>query len=230
MSAPNREIESWAPQMGEHALFLHLLLHEVNLKQKALDLFHKWQNYVCTGYPGGVEEATRLIRELKEFKTTILKRLQAGEWLGAVYPQFVDHILRELLYFEGKLRGERLSPAEEVSFWNRINSEHAGFASHLLDPSEVTLVDKADATSKQIRDLPASDDIASVVMAIEAGVDLTNFNIESYRGVLENKVKSIIHPTLLRHVIREGQIEKNVLGNIIGQQAEQLIAPDICRH
>lgn len=225
MSNLDREIDLWAPQMGEHALFLHLLLHDLSLKQKALDLFHKWQLYICQGKPGGAQKALSLIDELSAFKLNILSRLNNGEWIGAVYPQFVDHIHRELLYFRNKLLGIKMSPADEVQFWNTINSEHAGFASHLLDPTEEELVDKADATMKKIRDLP----VASIVMAIEAGIDLLNFNIEAYNATLANQIKSIIHPTLLRHVIREGQIGNNVLAKFANSSQLEVVVPDICK-
>ena len=228
-SEVEKEIDQWAPQMGEHALFLHLLLHEPLLKQKALELFHKWQLYVCQQGRRNVETARRLVDELEEYKTVILDRLLAGEWLGAVYPQFVDHIRRELIYFKNKLNGIKLTPEEEVQFWNTINSEHAGFASHLLDPTEEELVDKADATMKKIRQLPVSNQIAVIVMAIEAGVELTAFNIESYNAVISNQIKSIIHPTLLKHVIREGQMGENVLSKLVNRPKIGLIDPDICK-
>ena len=205
-----KEIESWAPQMGEHALFLHLLLHEPTLKQRGLDLFNQWQDYVCRREFHDLQVLSDLIYSLKLYKSEILQRLLAGEWLGAVYPQFVDHILRELIYFENRMNGKYLNYAEEVLFWNTINSEHAGFASHLLDPSEVVLTDKADETSKKIRAQPASADIASIVMAIEAGANLLEFNKEAYQAVLNGQLKSVIHPTLLRHVIREGELGNNI--------------------
>lgn len=228
MSNNSNEIASWAPQMGEHALFLYLLLHNKELEQRALDLYHKWQNYVCSGTPGGVQQALEMLNELITFKTEILDRLNKGEWLGAAFPQFVEHVRLEALYFRDKLTGVQFTVEEEVAFWNRINSEHAGFAAHYLDPTEVDLVDKADATMKQIKALPINNTEAAVVMALEAGTNLTNFNLESYNGALANKIKSVIHPTLLRHVIREGQIEDNVLGSLIGQPTQQLIVPDIC--
>ncbi len=223
-----QEIESWAPQMGEHALFLHLLLHDSELKQCGLDLFYEWQNYVCSRKFDDLQMLSNLLYALKEYKVTILNRLAAGEWLGAVYPQFVDHILRELIYFENKVNGVGLSPAEEVKFWNTINSEHAGFASHLLDPSEVVLTDKADSTSKKIRAQPATDDISVIVMAIESGSKLLEFNLESYQAILNKQLKSIIHPTLLKHVIREGQMGNNILNQFVGGQQQALVTPDIC--
>lgn len=229
MADLQREIELWAPQMGEHALFLHLLLHDPALKQRGLEIFHRWQLYICQNVFNDVQRVLELVNELEAYKTEVLNRLLNGEWIGATYPQFVDHILRELRYFKNRLLGAPLAPEQEVKFWNTINSEHAGFASHLLDPTEEASVDKADATMKEIRNLPSLGDEASIIMAIEAGINLTNFNIESYGGILNNKVRSVIHPTLLRHVIREGQIGQNVLGKMINEQQIDIVIPDICQ-
>jgi len=228
MSA-EQHLERWGPQMGEHALFMYLLLHEPNLKQRALELFHKWQNFVCSNYPGGVPVAIQMLEELKAYKTEVLNRLNANEWLGSIFPDFVDHIRFELLYFEAKLLGQQFTAGEEVAFCDRINADHAEFAAHLLDPTEVKLVDQADATSKKIRKLPRRSDLESVVLAMEAGVDLNNFNSKAYEALLEGKLKSIIHPTLLRHVIREGQILNNILGSLVEKPPTMTIDPDICR-
>lgn len=221
-------INEWAPQMGEHALFLYLLLKERSLEERALSLFHRWRDYVCAGHPGGVAQASALLSETIEFKTVVLTRLQAGEWIGSAFPQLVEHIRLEALYFQDKLNGIQYTPEQEVAFWNRINSEHAGFAAHYLDPSEEALVDQADATMKAIRALPIANTEVSIVMALEAGANLTTFNLEAYHAALANKLKSVINPTLLRHVIREGQIESNVLSRFVGQQQQELIVPDIC--
>ena len=222
-----KEIESWGPQMGEHALFLHMLLYEPTLKQRALNQFYLWKSLVCTEMSDPVAIMAAL-QDLEALKMEILERLNKGEWLGSVFPQFVDHILKELRYFKRKLNGQTMTAAEEIQFWNEINSEHAGFAAHLLDPTEEKLVDEADATSKRIRMLPAQNSEAAVILAMEAGVDLHQFNSKAYDAVVANKIKSIIPPTLLKHVVREGEIGNNVLGQFIGGTEAPLIRADIC--
>ena len=220
----------WAPQMAEHALFLHLLLNDAPLKEEALEIFDRWRKFICEDNMRNIRDVLPLIEELKAYKEDVLARLNAGEWLGAAFPSFVDHILRELIYFANKLAGVKLSSIAEVAFWNSINSEHAAFASHLLDPSEEELHDKADATHKKIKDLPVTRDIKSIVLALEAGVELTEFNKQAYLGALENKIKSVIPASLLYHVIREGQHGNAVLNKLLGQPSDEVIPPAVCRH
>lgn len=223
-------VAMWAPQMAEHALFLHLLLNEVELKKKALQIFMHWRKFICDEGMKNIRAVLPLIAELKSFKEHVLARLNAGEWLGAVFPTFVDHILRELLYFSDKLAGVQLSGDEEVEFWNTINSEHAAFASSLLDPSEEELHDKADATSKKIKSLPVGADIESIVIALEAGVELSEFNKKAYEGIITNTIKSVIPQSLMYHVVREGQYGNSVLSALLGKRSEAVIPNVVCHH
>lgn len=217
-------LEMWVPQMGEHALFLHLLLADAKLKDEAGDIYIRWRKFYCDNKMENFNELYPLLAELKSFKAHVLKRLNVGEWLGWAFPQFVEHILRELIYFEEKLNGRVFSQSEEIKFWNEINSEHAGFASHLLDPSERELTDKADATSKKIENLPITD----LVLALEAGRELTEFNKQTLHAALSNKVKSVIPVSLLKHVIREGEYGTSVLGKFIGAPRSPLPLPKLC--
>lgn len=74
-----------------------------------------------------------------------------------------------------------MSAIEEAAFWNTINSEHAGFASHLLDPKERKLVDVTEDTSREIL---ALNETASVVMTLEAGIKLDGFNKATYEKLV----------------------------------------------
>ena len=216
--------DMWVPQLGEHALFLHLLLANKELRDKAGDIYMRWRQFYCDEKMRNFQKLYRLLAELKEFKVHVLRRLNSGEWLGSAFPSFVDHILRELIYFEEKLNGRVFTEQEEVEFWNGINADHAGFASHLLDPTEVALTDKADETSKKIRSLP----VANVVLALEAGKELSDFNKQTLHAAMSNKVKSVINPDLLKHVIREGEHGQAVLGKFVDAPKKPLPLPHIC--
>lgn len=227
-------VDMWAPQLAEHALFLHMLLHEKELKQRGLDIFLRWREYLCEGAEDtpslDIDVLFSLIDELHNYKVEIINRLKSGEWLGATYVSFVEHILRELVYFEDKLAGVKMTASEEVDFWNRINSEHAGLASHLLDPSETDLTDTADELSKRISDLPVDGDISSIVMAIEAGAELSEFNKKAYLGVINDTIKSVIPESILYHIIREDQFGKAVLNGLIGKGSGPISKAKICEH
>ncbi len=205
-----------------------MLLHVKELKQRGLDLYLRWKQFVCEGKMLNRKKLFPLIDDLHDYKVEIIRRLNDGEWLGAAYVSFVDHILRELLYFEDKLRGIPLSAAEEVEFWNRINSEHAGFASHLLDPEHEFLTDTADKISKKIKGLPVGDDLSSIVMAIEGGVEINLFNKAALLGTLTKTIKSVLPEDLIHHVIREGQYGNKILSDIIGVPVRHVNNPRIC--
>ncbi len=218
-AAATNLIRMWGPQMAEHALFLHLLLHEPALKQQSLSLHSDWKQFLLSGRLLDDARLFALLDETRALKEGILRRLDAGEWLGATYPTFVKHILRELIYFEEKLAGVKFTSSDEVAFWNITNSEHASFASHLLDPVHSSLHDEAETTSRMVRSLPTDNDLASVVMAIEAGADLDKWNKSREQEALLGQLKSIIHPSLQSHVIREGEYGLAILRGLIDQDS-----------
>lgn len=212
-------VKMWGPQMAEHLLFMHLLLHEPVLKETALRTYNQWRDFLLQGPLLDEGRLFPLLDETRAIKEGILRRLEAGEWLGATYPTFVKHVLRELVYFEEKLAGVQFSAADEVAFWNITNSEHASFASHLLDPVHSDLHDEAESTSRKIGALPNTNDLASIVMAIEAGADLDAWNKTREQEQLLGRLKSIIHPTLQSHVIREGEYGQAILRGLIDQDS-----------
>lgn len=86
-----------------------------------------------------------------------------------------------------------------------------------------------DEMSEKIEQLPKFGDMQSVVLALEAGVELTEFNKKAYLGVLINQIKSVIPESLLYHVIREGQYGTSVLGQFLSQEKEELLPPGVCK-
>jgi hypothetical protein len=218
-AAATNLVKMWGPQMAEHALFLHLLLHEPTLKAQGLSLYQRWREFLLRGPLLDKPQLFALLDETRAYKEGVLRRLEAGEWIGATYPTFVKHVLRELVYFEEKLAGVQFSAADETAFWNVTNSEHATFASHLLDPVESELHDEAESTSRRIGALPNTNDLASIVMAIEAGANLDKWNKTREQEQLLGQLQSIIHPTLQSHVIREGEYGLAILRGLIDEDS-----------
>ena len=217
--------EIWVPQMAEHALFLHMLLYDEELKEEAAEIYMEWRKFYCDEKMKDTSKLYKLLAELKEFKQRVLKRLLAGEWLGSAFPSFVQHILNELLYFEDKLNGKVYSKEQEIAFWKRIHSEHADLASHLLDPVEQKLHDTLDITADKVKAIP----VANIVLALEAGKELTEFNRVALMGAISNKIRSIIPESLLRHVIREGEYSEAVLGKFINAEGVEISDPTLCK-
>ena len=230
MNLPEHEarelVKFWAPQMAEHAMFLHLLLADGKLKERALEIYKRWKHFICDRNMHPVEDVWPLVKELAHFKRKVLNRLVAGEWLGAAYPTFVEHILRELLYFVDKLAGVKFTAEQEIAFWNTINADHASFAAGLLDPKEQDLREKATTTSKKIKAL----DVRDLVTALEAGVELSDFNKQAYQGIVSNTIKSVIPESLIYHVVREGQQGNKTLSALLNRPSEPVNPPHVCKH
>jgi|GEM_PF-6832209 len=205
--AAANEIDFWVRQLSEHALFLHLGLEDKKLKKEALRLHTKFEHFRRKFNEEHrdihlMNSVLPLIEKEREFKVQVLNRLESGEWLGWLFPLFVNHTILELDYLVDKLNGVSYGFQEELQFWNRINSEHALFASHLLDPKERTLMLAADAAAQKFNQTGGEYN-TMLQLSLRASKELDAFNKEA-RAAGKN-VQSVIHPVLLDHVIREGE-------------------------
>lgn len=205
------EIDFWARQMSEHALFLYLGFEDPEFKAEALQ-HHKDFEAFRTKFNENPQDmdlmntVLPLLQKEREFQIKALMALDDGKWIGWIFPLFINHTTLELDYFTDKLNGIQYSPEDEVVFWNRINSEHAAFAAHLLDPAERDLFLKADKLSVSFDNkIPKSEKemMIKLSQSLKASKELDKFNKDARTA--GKTVKSIIHPVLLDHVIREGE-------------------------
>lgn len=199
------DIDFWSRQLSEHALFMHLGIDDKRLKGEASRLHNQWENY--RRGPQTVPDAIALTLETRDFKMEVHGRLVAGEWLGWLWPLFVDHIRREGDYFLGKLQGEMLSDAEECKTWITFMGEHAAFAMHLLDPSEAARIGQALVLLGNFNQLWQGCGTAMnqqlLSLTTRSGQDLDAYLKDLGVGK-PGGARSIIHPVLLSHVVREG--------------------------
>ena len=102
-------------------------------------------------------------------------------------------------FSKGKVELDR---SEVVDFWSRIMAEHADFIAHLLDPEERMLIEKAMDTSKAWRKLDRKEGLnrAAVKVNLEGFIA---FKKTAGQGIEAGQIKSIIHPALADHVLRE---------------------------
>lgn len=198
-------IKFWSRQLSEHALFLHLGLEEQPFKDQGLELHKKFEQFRDTMSDETLQNILPLAKELRDYKINVLTTLNSGKWLGWIFPQFARHIILELDYLVDKLNAIKYSDKDEVAFWNVINGEHAGFAVHLLDPSERKLFDQGDKLSKKIGKIVKSEKEMLVQISLKAAKELDEYNKAAQAGIKGNKIKSVIHPALIDHVVREGQ-------------------------
>jgi len=200
------DIEFWSRQLSEHALFMQLGLDDKRLKGEAERIHNQWERF--RRGPRTVPDAIALVQGTRNFKMEVHARLVAGEWLGWLWPLFVDHIRREGDYFLGKLQGQMLSDADECATWLTFMAEHAAFAAHLLDPSEATRIQQAIAMLGTLNELwkacstSLNDQLLS--LTTRSGQDLDAY-VKNLGIGKPGGARSIIHPVLAEHVVREGQ-------------------------
>lgn len=166
------------------------------------------------------QRAISLVSGLVQLKTIILSNVLSCKMFTFNYPLLIEHILREArLYL---LTMQRLQNREEINtekeayelefFWNRQMAEHAKFIRGLLDPTENTLLSKANDFGNEFDQLTVEAKAAIDMTvplekvtddSLKATQELRDFKAQGTQGILSCKVKSIIIPLLGDHVLRE---------------------------
>lgn len=214
------EVTFWSRQMGEHALFLHLGVHDQEMKDQGLELYNQWEQYrqkLSYGFSERqLDDVLVMLPVLKEYKVRVWDSTLTG-WNGFIHPGFAEHVILELDHFQNKINGVEYLPEYEADFWNKINSDHASFVTALVDPSEREVVltfDKEAQKTKHYRD--ESPDVATyMAISVAAAAELDAIMEKANQDVASKRVKSIIHPVLGDHVVREGKRSVEVLSKLI---------------
>lgn len=146
---------------------------------------------------------------LVDFKRQLLDEQTSGKVHSFLFPLFLDHIAREgerfisrqKMFMAGQAQWDR---DEIINFWGQIMAEHSQFIAHLLEPTEVDLINKA---------LEQNDIFRRVMKehALEGNVDpvtalanhIIDFKTTALKGIEAAQIKSIITPDLADHVRRE---------------------------
>ena len=218
------QIEFWSRQFSEHALFLSLgIVADPRLAKEAARQQGLWEAFRASGLSSGAakDRFIELSTQLATLKGDVLARLEGGEWLGWLFPSFVRHILSELLWFTSRLEA-KAPPAygmPDVRSWLRLMAEHAAFAAHLLDPVEVKLIREARTLLGALQGLGSCGSTLPTLVDLSerAGRQLDQYLVAS--GIGTPKVKSVIHPVLAAHVVREGRMFLEILARTRTQGA-----------
>lgn len=199
---PMREtdVAFWARQFSEHALFFSIGIEDATLRAQAARLHKTWE----AARPSlTAQTIVPLAANLREYKVGLFDRLNRGQWLGWIFPTFVDHTRRELDLFLAHLQGP--VPAQrDCTEWLRFMAEHAAFAAHLMDPIEAGQIRQALAAVGKLQQLQTACargvNQTLVEMSKRAGEGL-----DGYVTTELPRAKSVIHPVLATHVLREGR-------------------------
>ncbi len=165
------EVRFWLEIMRDHAVFIKsgLPCDRKDLIEEAQNFYRefstllnrlekvqsekKFHELVCTAYDS--------VKEFHRYKHHLLRLKISCKLGGYNFPLFFDHVAREAEYVMrlfGKMREGRpvlkaAAKTQETAFWVRIMGDHAKFTSHLLDPSEYSLISTANEFSLDFDEL-----------------------------------------------------------------------------
>lgn len=168
--------------------------------------------------------ALRLLNGLISLKEEILDKVLRGQMFTMNYPLLIEHILREAKLYRKYV--QRLEEEGEICmqcmkevecFWNQIMMEHALFIRGLLDPSEMELINSADAFAADYSALLNSCHNAQnrtlTVDSMTETKKFKDFKTAGARGIENCQIRSLILPLLADHVLREANHFIRILEN-----------------
>jgi len=221
------DIHFWSHQMEEHAEFMYLGLVEPSLKNRSMEFKKIYEDYHNRHFMSkGIEEhklilddsdfqklkedldineIVKINEEFKKFKEGIIDRLKKGEWLGWLWQSFIQHLLDELNYFNGKIQLKY--DGDEVQFWNKMNADHVGSGGHLLDPDfkNDELIVKSFNLYHELQKMDKGEKEQLIHMSLNYAKELDVFHKKTQDAVINHKIDSVIHPLLIEHIVREGE-------------------------
>lgn len=157
------ELYFWGRQLMEHALFIHLLIVDQSIKERAIIIYKNWNIFLNKTFsengigldniyltedqikkvpPSAVQNSTKLVDDLYNLENDLMKTISSGKWVGWAYPSLVKHFIEENNFLAAKLNGSNMSIEEEIKFYNK-NGEDAAVTEKLLDPLELETAEKA---------------------------------------------------------------------------------------
>lgn len=162
-----------------------------------------------------------LLGEVIAFQKRLLNLVLGCEIFITLYPEMLEHVTREAEYYRQilhSLQGRKLPErtlCEKLNFWNNIMEEHAEFINGMLDPTEETLKQIAEAFAaryeKLIKECIKAAEKQIISRSLEATREISDFKEEATAGLLDCEIKSIISPLLADHVYREANHYLRVL-------------------
>ena len=210
-------IEFWSERMQEHCLFLLIGLTNgaqrmdvlqkyedepsvqkmiykaktVNiLKEEANNTIDLWNEYQFYPTDEKLSEAMHKTRKLKE---EVYDILADGVWIGFNFLALVDHMIKELVFFQSHI-DDSLTPEDEIKFWKKHNTEDCSLFAHLMDPSEVGFTDAFLDTHSEGKKLKAR---------ILEVIDYTQKVIDTSEEMETERASNIIYPILALHERKE---------------------------
>jgi len=154
------------------------------------------------------ENVLHLLNDIIAFKTEVQNKVLECKMFTVNYPLLLTHMLREAQMYRDSLmklqKKEQTTLREQEEFWNRQMMEHAEFIRGLLDPTEEDLILKADKFAHEYKQIIKEHHQSSLTgMSLQETIAFKKFKEAGSDGILSCKIKSIIMPILVDHLLRE---------------------------
>jgi hypothetical protein len=208
----------WLDQEFEHTKFFIMHMPSPDLDPQRAQVMQFQSDFAArlkAVQGGGADRANlaafnrptiELVRRFLDVKRQMEKEQESGRLKSLAWPTFFEHVALEGERFANRLEKfsagrVELDRSEVVSFWSRIMADHADFIAHLLDPEEKTLIEKAMKTAGAWRGVKSGGGSKDKVRG--SLDEFIAFKKTAQAGVEAGQIKSIIHPLLADHVLRE---------------------------
>lgn len=170
------------------------------------------------------QTALKLLNGLIGMKEEILYNVLNCHMFTMNYPLLIEHILREaklyhkyvqMLETDGAISMQSMKEVE--CFWNQIMMEHALFIRGLLDPSEIELINSADAFAADYSALlNRCHNAQNRTLTVDSMMEtrkFRDFKTAGAKGIENCQIRSLILPLLADHVLREANHFIRILEN-----------------
>lgn len=205
------EVNFWSARMGEHMYFIYLGLVNEDLKNKALEIKILWDEIFSNKRKKSKPYVSEIIDVTYDFQTKLQDMITNGIWIGWLSYSFLEHLIRETVYFDRKIIDESYNINDEIKFWLWHHKSEFEASEKLLDPSEINL---SNISKQFIEDIKLLEEDINKISNNNFDINLATEEIlyeyldktKSLKDGIENKeILSNISVDLIRHVIREGE-------------------------
>lgn len=207
----------WLDQEFEHAKFFIMHMPSPDLDPQRAQVMQFQNDFAArlkAVQGGGADRANlaafnrptiELVRRFLDAKRQMEKAQESGQLKSLAWPTFFEHVALEGERFANRLEkfsggSVELDRSEVVNFWSRIMADHGDFVAHLLDPEEKALIQKAMQAAGQWHATKGGGSKDKVRDSLDGFIA---FKKTAQAGVEAGQIKSIIHPLLADHVLRE---------------------------
>lgn len=210
-------------QMADHAKLMEMGFVDTAVKGECVRHYAAWnglrQRIDSLNTAKAHIEAVKMAQDLRAFQADILSRLTNGQWLGWLFPTFIDHIMREGDYFLQRVTHPEGLVNNELPIWLTIEAEHAAFVAHYLDPRDPENIQQALTHIGAFEQLQKASQ--SLTLEVMVGIMQAGVQLDAYLGALPigtRSLKTVLPQLLQQHMIKEGRRFQQIAAGIKQQQ------------